>query len=361
VIWSRNSFTELLELAYPIVQAPLANISRAPLAGAVAEAGGLGCIGSAVFGPDELRTEVRALRELTSRCFGLNFFVHAAPRRNDEREGRMRQRLESYRVELGAADFPPLGGPPPFDDAMLEVVLELKPPVVSFHFGVPEPAAGAALHAAGIRIFASATTVAEARALEDWGVDAVIAQGFEAGGHRATFAAGFSEGEIGLMALLPQIVDAVGVPVIAAGGIADGRGIAAALMLGASAVQLGTAFLGCPEATLDPLYRRVLGEPRAARTRVTTLLSGRPARAIVTRFMDEMREHEGQAAEFPLQRSFTGWLAKAAASRSDPEFSSLWAGQAAPLLRRLPAADLVATLARETDAALARAPHVPVR
>ena len=337
----------------------MASISRARLAGAVSAAGGLGFIGSAMMSPDEVRREVEELRRLTDKPFGLNFFVHAEPRRYEAREARMRERLEEYRQELGAGEFPELGAPPPFDHAMLELVFELAPPVVSFHFGVPDASSREALRAAKIRIFASATSVVEARALEAWGVDAVIAQGFEAGGHRATFASRFSDGELGLFALVPQIVDAVSVPVIAAGGIADGRGIAAARMLGAAAVQMGTAFLGCPEADIDPSYRNVLGSTRAARTRVTKLFSGRPARTIVTRFLEEMAESESDTPEYPLQRAWTQWLSKAALARNDLEFSAFWAGQAAPLVRAMPASELVLRLEREAAAALAGAGTTP--
>jgi len=188
-------------------------------------------------------------------------------------------------------------------------------------------------------------------------MDLIVAQGAEAGGHRGTFASPYSEGLVGTLALVPQIVDAVSVPVIAAGGIADGRGIAAALALGASGVQLGTAFLGCPEAQLETLYRRTLLGPRAAHTQITSVLSGRPARAISNRFIREMASEEGRALDFPLQRSLTAVLAQAAMMRGDHEFSAMWAGQAAPLIRALPAAELVARLARETEQALAGWPR----
>jgi nitronate monooxygenase len=352
--WPASVLGDWFGVRYPIVQAPLAQITRSELVAAVNGAGALGSLGSSVWAEHEVRQEVARVRERSERPFALNFFVHEPPVEDGATAARMRKRLEGYRKELGAADFPPLSAAPPFGAGMLDLVLELRPALVSFHFGVPEPRAREALRAANIRIFASATTVAEARALEAWGVDAVVAQGYEAGGHRGTFASSFSEASLGTFALVPQVVDAVRVPVIAAGGIADGRGIAAALALGATGVQIGTAFLGCPEATLDPLYRRVLAEPRAAHTRVTTLLSGRPARAIVTRLLEELAAEEGQTPAFPLQRTFTQWLAKAAVAQGNPEFSALWAGQAAPLARTLPAAELVQVLARETEAVLER-------
>jgi nitronate monooxygenase len=353
-MWPKTALTELLGITYPLVQAPMASISTAPLAAAVSGAGGLGSIGAATMTPPAVAAEIDQVRARTDRHFAVNFFVHQKPHGDEAAAARMRARLEPYRQAAGAGEFPPLDPPPPFGPAMLEVVLAKRPPVVSFHFGLPEPAAVAALRAAGIRLLASATNVAEARLLERDGVDAVIAQGFEAGGHRGTFGPPFWEGETGTMALVPQVVDAVSVPVIAAGGMADGRGIAAALMLGAAGVQMGTAFLGCPEAVIDPLYRRTLAEPRAARTRLTTLLSGRPARAIVTRFLDELAGEEGRALEFPLQRQLTAHLARAAAGRGDAELQAMWAGQAAPLVRPQPAAALVERLVRETEDVLAR-------
>jgi nitronate monooxygenase len=354
-MWPRTALAELVGIATPIVQAPMASMSTAPLVAAVCSAGGLGSLGAATMTPDTVQAEVRAIRALTSRPFAVNFFVHRPPRRDDETFARMQARLEPYRRELGADDFPgPASAPPPFGAEMLELMLALRPPVVSFHFGLPGATAVAALRSAGILILGTATTVAEARLLEAGGVAAVIAQGIEAGGHRGTFASRFAEGQMGTMALVPSVVDAVRVPVIAAGGIADGRGIAAALMLGAAGVQMGTAFLGCPEVVIDPLYRRTLLEPRAAHTRVTRLLSGRPARVIVTRFVEEMSGEEDQAPEFPLQRLLTAPLGRAAAARGDAEFQAMYCGQAAALIRPQPAADLVATLVRETGTALGK-------
>jgi nitronate monooxygenase len=350
-MWSRTALTGRLDITYPLVQAPMASISTAPMAAAVSHAGALGSIGAATMTLETVKAEVEATRSRTSRPFAVNFFVHRPPRLDAEVAQRTLARLEGYRLALGADPFPELVPAPPFGAEQMELMLALRPPVVSFHFGLPEPEAVKALQAAGIRILSSATTVAEARLLEAGGVDAVIAQGMDAGGHRGTFASSFEEGEMGTMALVPQVVDAVTVPVIAAGGIADGRGIAAALALGAAGVQMGTAFLGCPEAVIDPVYRRILSEPRAARTRITTAWSGRPARTILTRFVEEMGSEP--VLEFPLQRQLTGHLTRA--SRGDPELHAMWAGQAAPLLRNLQAADLVAALVTETEAALARA------
>ena len=353
--WAHTRLTELLGVRYPIIQAPMASISTAPLVSAVSESGALGSLGSALLRSCELEGHVERVREHTERPFAVNFYVHQAPRIDRVALARMRERLEPYRRELdagelGVGDLPP--EPRPFDSAMLEQVLALRPAVVSFLFGCPERRAHEALSSAGILTVGTATTVTEAKALEAFGMDLIVAQGIEAGGHRGTFASSYPEGQLGTLALVPQIVDAVSVPVIATGGIADGRGIAAALALGASGVQLGTAFLGCPEAQIETLYRRTLFGPRAAHTQITSALWGRPARAISNRFIREMASEEGRVLDFPLQRQLTAVLAQAAMMRGDLEFAAMWAGQGAPLIRVLPAAELVATLVRETEQAL---------
>lgn len=333
-----------VELLFPIIQAPMASISTAVLAAAVSESGGLGWLGTATLPPPAVEAMVREARARTSRPFGLNFFCHEPPVVDEARLERWRARLAPYRERLGAGELP-LVAPPSFGPAMLELVLALRPPVVSFHFGLPEDSAVRALRAAGIAVLSSATTVDEARWLEERGVDGVIAQGVEAGGHRGTFLS--NEGSIGTLALVPQIVRAVRVPVVAAGGIADGRGVAAARALGASAAQIGTAFLACPEAEVAPLYRQTLLSPRAAHTRVTRLWSGRPARSIETSFLEEQRAAEDDTLAFPLMRVLTTPLGMAATARGEADFTPMWAGQAAPLIRAMPAAALVATLARE--------------
>jgi nitronate monooxygenase len=354
-MWPSTRLSDELGIAYPIIQAPMAAITTAPIVSAVSAAGGLGSLGSSTLSAERIAAEVASVRAATRAPFALNFFLHQPPRNDAAVFEHMRQRLEPYRSELGVAELGPRPVPPPFDDAMLERVLALSPPVVSFHFGVPSERTLAALHTARIVVLATATNVDEARALDGAGVDAIVAQGAEAGGHRGSFDPSSTQGEIGTLALVPQIVDAVSVPVIAAGGIADGRGIAAALTLGAQAAQIGTAFLACPEAELDPLYRRTLLEPRAAHTRVTRLYSGRPARAIVNRFMDELRAEEASTLEFPLQRAFSAQLAQAATAQGNPEFSPMWAGQSARLARVMPAADLLRKLVEETEAVLAKA------
>lgn len=352
--WPKTALTELLGITYPIVQAPMAGSATPALAAAVANAGGLGSLGFGMSEPDQCRAAIEALRATTNRPFNLNFFVHDAPREDPVRRARMLARLAPYYAELGIEQGKASDPPPPFGDALLEVVVADRPAVVSFHYGLPTAARLRAVKDSGALILSSATTVEEAIWLEAQGVDAVIAQGYEAGGHRGTFQSRLSSAQIGTMALVPQIVDAVRCPVIAAGGIMDGRGIAAALMLGAAGVQLGTAFLGCPEASISPLHRQALKTSSDESAQMTAVFTGRPARAIANRLLREQAGGEADVLDFPLQRDLTGPLGQAAAKRGSADFLSMWAGQGAPLFRELPAKELVETLAREVDQALAR-------
>ena len=346
-MWPRHDLSELLGVSHPIIQAPMAGASTAEMAAAVANAGGLGSLGCARMSADMLREQVGKTRAATNGTINLNFFCHPAPVIDEAVAARMRERLAPYYAEFELGPVPhvkPEG--PGFDDAKLEVVLELAPRVVSFHFGLPEADAVAALKAAGSVVLSSATPVVEAVWLEEAGADAIIAQGFEAGGHRGTFAGPMSSGEIGTMALVPRVVDAVDVPVIAAGGIADGRGIAASFALGAAGVQIGTAFMSTPEAGINPRHRAALTEGRE--TRLTRATSGRPARGIVNRYLDEMADSEPVA--FPAHLQMSGPLSVAAAKAGSSEFHALWSGQAGALNRSLPAGDLVALLVEETKA-----------
>jgi len=354
-MWKDRRLIQLFGIEHPIIQAPMGGAAVPSLAAAVANAGGLGSLGTAILPVEERRRQVDQLRALTNHPINLNYFVHAEPVAEAAWTARLQARLAAWYAELGAGEPPAPTAPfSIFDREALEHLLAVCPAVASFHFGLPSPADVAAIKAAGIKLIASATTPQEARALEAGGVDAVIAQGWEAGGHRGTFAPPYGEGQIGTFALVPQVADAVGVPVIAAGGIADGRGIAAALMLGASAVQLGTAFLSCPEARVHPLYRQALTEATRASI-VTAAFSGRPARALANRYAAELADAEADILAFPLQASQTVPLAQAAAARGSSEFMAMWAGQAYRLNRALPAAELVAILAREATARLASA------
>ncbi len=306
-MWPRTDLMELLGITHPVIQAPMAGSTTPELVAAVSNAGGLGSLGCARFGPDDLREKIAAIRGSTNQAYNLNFFVHAEPEHDAASTAAMQARLAPYYEELGIGDVPaPTSIYPRFDEAMLAVLLEARPSVASFHFGMPDRAVVSALRDAGIRVLTSATTVGEARELEAAGADAIIAQGAEAGGHRGTLEPPFDKGLVGTFALVPQVVDAVKVPVIAAGGIADGRGIAAAFALGASGVQIGTAFLTCPESGIARLYHDALLRSGDDSSRVTRTISGRPARGLRNRYVAEMEDMEDAALAFPLQYSLTG-------------------------------------------------------
>ena len=353
--WKSNALTELFGIRLPIVQAPMASAATPKLAAAVTNAGGLGSLGCAMSSADEVRDQCRTMRNATNGTYNVNFFVHKEPKADARAVATMRAMLKPYYDEMGLGEVPADPRPiPTFDAPRLEVLLDEKPPLVSFHFGLPDKKALKALKDQGTLIIACATTVAEAKILEAAGVDAIVAQGFEAGGHRGTFAPPYEAGDIGTFALVPQVVDAVAVPVIAAGGIADGRGIAAAMMLGASAVQMGTAFLTCPESAVAPVWRKALTEARADGTRLTAAFSGRPARGLENRYMREMAGKQAMFPAFPIPNVLTGPLRKASADQSSPDFLSMWSGQSAALSKSLPAKELVEALVAETEEALAR-------
>jgi nitronate monooxygenase len=348
MMWPRTDLLDLLGIAHPIIQAPMAGSTNPALASAVSNAGGLGSLGCARYDAAALRSDSEAIRLSSNKPFNLNFFVHSTPVEDEAATAAMQARLAPYFEELDAGAAPdPFQQFTPFDDSILEALLELRPPIASFHFGLPDPAAVTALKDAGIVVLSSATTVAEARELEAAGADAIIAQGFEAGGHRGTLRPPFEIGTVGTMALVPQVADAVTVPVIAAGGIADGRGIAAAFALGASGVQIGTAFLSCPESGVDPAYRAALLEGADDATQVTKVISGRPARGLRNRFVRGMADQEEAALDFPLQYSLTTPLIAASRERGSGDFAAMWAGQGVGLNRAMPAADLVETLVDE--------------
>jgi nitronate monooxygenase len=283
----------------------------------------------------------------TDKPLNLNFFCHVT-KRDPVLEAAWLKRLAPYYAELGVSPLDALvSARPPFDSEVCNAVVELKPRVVSFHFGLPEAAFVDRLKAAGCLIFSSATTVAEARWLEERGVDAVIAQGLEAGGHRGMFLTTNPASQLGTLALVPQVVDAVKIPVIAAGGIGDGRGIAAALALGAAGVQMGTAYLECPEATISPFERAALKSAKENFTVVSNVVTGRPARVFVNRIVRELGPLAADAPSFPLGTPALAPLAKKAESQGSADFSGMYGGQAGALGRELPAAELTSVLARQ--------------
>ena len=350
-----TGLTKRLGLTRPIVQAPMAGGGDTPrLVAAVSEAGALGSIGAAYLTPQQIADSAQAVRALTSRPFGINLFapVRVPDRVSDAR--RAVDRVAPHYAELGLAR--PVQPAVPTDSfpAQLAAALESGASVFSFTFGMLPEGGVEAVKRRGMFLAGTATTVEEAIALEEAGVDAVVAQGSEAGGHRGSFAGDFESSMIGTIALVPQIADAVRVPVIASGGIMDGRGIAAALALGASAVQMGTAFLITEEAGVAECYKQAILAAREHQTRLTRAFSGRPARGIVNRFMEEIDRDPEAILPFPLQNALTRPLRTAAAKAGRAEFLSLWAGQGLRMARREPAARLVARLAAETDAAVAR-------
>ena len=355
-MWPRRELIDLLDIEHPILQAPMGGDATPALATAVSNAGGLGGLGCSFLSTDELRATAETLRAGTNRPFNLNFFAHPEPREDPERDARTRERVAPFYQELDLGE-PPARGEAPWDSftaAKLSVLLEVRPAVVSFHFGLPPLEMVRALQEAGSRILCSATTVAEARQLEAAGIDAVIAQGWEAGGHRGTFETSYEDFGVGTLALVPQVVDAVSLPVIAAGGIADGRGIAAAFALGASGVQMGTAFLACPEANVSDRDRAALRQARDDDTRLTRAFSGRPARARKSRYIEAMAAERAPLAAFPTMYSFSDPLRAAGEAADSDDFQFLLYGQAAALNRELPAAELVERLVEETRSVLKR-------
>lgn len=338
---------DLFGIELPIIQAPMAGASGPELAIAVAEAGGLGSLPAALLTHEDLRTQIGIVRQRTSKPINVNFFCHTPPKHDLSREAIWRKRLAPYYAEFGLAEPGP-GGPSrmPFDEAACDLVVEAKPAVVSFHFGVPEKRLVHRIKDTGAKVIASATTVEEARLLEAEGCDAIIAQGYEAGGHRGMFLSASLESQVGTFALVPQVADAVRVPVIAAGGIADARGIAAAFALGASAVQIGTAYLRCPESIIGRLHREALAAADSE-TAVTNVFTGRPARSIVNRLVREVGPISDAAPPFPLAGAAIAPLRVHAESTGSPAFTPLWSGQAAGLARDVPAGELTTRLANE--------------
>lgn len=342
-----SNLSALLRLEYPIIQAPMAGVQNSALAIAVSNAGGLGSLPCAMLDPAAIRSELETIHAATDRPCNINFFCHAPPAEDAAREAAWRRALAPYYAEYGidANAIPPGLRRDPFGPAALEILQDFRPAVVSFHFGLPDDALLDGVRALGSRIFSSATTVDEARYLAERGIDAIIAQGLEAGGHRGMFLSDDLTRQVGTFALLPQIVAAVDVPVIAAGGIADRAGIAAAFELGASAVQIGTAFLLCDEATTSAVHRAALKGPEARHTALTNRFSGRPARSIVNRVMRELGPIGDDVPPFPLASTAIGPLRSAAEANGRGDFSPLWSGQNASGCREIGAADVIRQLA----------------
>jgi nitronate monooxygenase len=338
---------ERLGIELPIFQAPMAGVQGSRLAIAVSDAGGLGALPCAMLGPDAIRGELGALTAGTRRAWQINFFCHVQPSAEPTREAAWRALLAPRYAEFGVDPSGIRSGPGrlPFDAAAAEVLEAFRPRIVSFHFGLPPAALLERVKAWGATVMSSATTVEEARWLEANGADVVIAQGLEAGGHRGHFLSDDLARQSGSFALLPQVVKAVRLPVVAAGGIADSRAVAAAMALGASAVQAGTAFLLCPEATTSAVHRAALERATSSDTALTRVFTGRPARGIVNRAIRELDVPGAPIPAFPLATAAIGPLRAAAEARGSGEFSPLWCGQNPGGCRAVPAAEVVRTLA----------------
>ena len=339
--------TNVLGTALPLVQAPMAGVQGTALALAVCEAGGLGSLPCAMLTLPALREALQRLSAQTRRPYNVNFFCHTPPVPDDAAEARWRATLAPFYAELGLStdDLPAGPGRAPFSAEAAEVLAEFRPPVVSFHFGLPAPALLARVKSWGATVLSTATTVAEARWLQEHGADAVIAQGLEAGGHRGMFLTSDLHTQCSTLALLPQIRRAVHLPVIAAGGIADAAGVAAAMALGADGVQVGTAYLLCPEAETSALHRAALSSPAAERTALTTLFTGRPARGIVNRLMATLGPLHPAVPAFPLATGAIAPLRAAAERLGRDDFTPLWSGQNPSGCRAVPAGELTRALA----------------
>jgi nitronate monooxygenase len=352
-MWPDRRLLNLFKTEFPIVLAPMAGIMDADLVIAAAQGGALGSLPCAMISVEKAREQINIIRQRVSAPVNMNFFCHKAVDTDPQREAGWKRRLGDYYEELGLDPAAPVNAAnrAPFDAAMCELVEELKPEVVSFHFGLPDQALLRRVKAAGCIVISSATIVREAIWLEENGADAIIAQGAEAGGHRGMFLTENIAEQPGTFALVPQVVDAVKVPVIAAGGIADGRGIAAAFALGAAGVQIGSAYLRCPESKVIAPARVALARARDDSTVITNVMTGRPARGVANRVMREVGPISPDAPAFPHAATGLAPLKTAAEKLGKVDFTNLWAGQAVRMGREMPAAELTRALA---GAALAR-------
>jgi len=350
--WPDTRILDLLGIDVPIIQAPMAGATTTAMVIAAQRAGALGSMPAAALSIEQLREAVTVIRQASTRPLNLNFFCHQTPVADEERDRHWKAVLQPYYHELGADfDAPtPVSNRAPFNDAACQLVEQLRPEVVSFHFGLPEKSLLDRVKATGAKVLSSATTVEEAIWLEKHGCDAIIAMGIEAGGHRGLFLSEDLNSQIGLMALVPQMVDALSVPVIAAGGIGDARGIVAALALGASAVQIGTAYLFTPEASITASHHHALRHAQASETALTNLFTGRPARGIVNRVMRELGPINPSAPAFPK----AGGALMPLKAKDEAGFSNLWAGQALGLGKDLSTYDLTRQLSEQALTRLSR-------
>lgn len=353
-MWPNRKLIELIGLEHPIIQAPMAGAGGPAMAIAVSEEGALGSLPCAMLDSFTLEAHIEEFRKSSTKPVNLNFFCHKSQTPDASVDAEWKLQLAPYyeELKLDVSLETPAASRKPFNDAMCRVVEEQKPEVVSFHFGLPGQELLERVKRSGSVVISSATTVEEAIWLEASGCDAIIAQGYEAGGHRAMFLADDIQTQAGTMALLPQVVDAVSVPVIAAGAISDGRGIVAAMALGAAGVQLGSVYLLTPESLISNLHRKALLDARDDNTALTNLFSGKPARSLVNRLMQELGPMSQDTPVFPTAGAALGPLKAVAENKGAADFSSLWAGQSAALAREVSTAELTRTLISETRLAL---------
>jgi len=353
-MWRKTRLTTLCGIDLPIVQAGMAGGPTTPdLVASVCEAGALGTLGAGYLTPQAMRQAIREIRAKTKRPFAVNLFVPEHPIASETDIEHMHQALSVYRQALGMDNHTYIASRAVAFAAQVDVLEEENVPIFSFTFGIPEPGVLARLRKIGIVCIGTATTVREALCLQDAGVDAVVCQGSEAGGHRGTFASPFASALIGTMSLVPQIVDAVHIPVIASGGIADGRGLIAAHALGADGVQMGTAFLTATESGAHDAYKSAVLETAAEDTLITTAFSGKPARGIANLFMKTFSQSELQPLPYPIQNDLTREIRQEAAKQSETAYMSLWAGQSARLSQRISAAEIIAQVCTEGDKVMA--------
>jgi len=353
-MWPDIRLQKLLDIEHPLIQAPMAGVSTPAMAFAAAGAGCLGSLGCAMTPPAALENLLREMKSTGNQPINFNFFVHDEPDLTDFDPLPMTTALQAEYQAAGLGTVPaPKTGASAFSDETLDILLKNPPQVVSFHFGLPTPRAVTALKNKGVRLLGCATSVAEAKMLEAGGMDAIVAQGTEAGGHRGSFIGNPALNDMGTMALVPLIVDALNIPVIAAGGIFDGRGIAAAFALGAAGVQLGTAFMRAPEASTHPLHKQALASTPDAKTK---LFSGRPARSMRNHLTDTFASLEEHAAPFPTQRTLIAPLAKAALKRGSTDFHNLWSGQAGSRAQEITTSEIIDGLITEALALLSGKP-----
>lgn len=354
-LWPDTRLLDLFGLTHPIIQAPMAGVSSTDMAIAAANAGCMGALGCAMTSPSDLAKQLAQVVRSTNGPVNFNFFVHQEPDIAGFDNTEIRKALQPAYTAADLGEVPaPTAGASAFSDDILDILLARPPKTVSFHFGLPKPHVITALKDRQVKLIGCATCVAEAKALEAGGMDAIVAQGAEAGGHRGTFLGEPHLNDMGTMALVPLIADAVRVPVIAAGGIFDGRGIAAAFMLGAAGVQIGTAFMRATEATTHPLHKQALATSHDAQTRLTRLFSGRSARSLRNRLTDEWAHAENITAPFPAQRSLITPLAKAALQAGSTDFHNLWSGQAGSRAAEQSTAEIIEHLVTSALTRLAR-------